>query len=95
LGEWGGQPEIVAMSELFNRPVEIYQQGSLKWPTYKINDDKVPKPENNENEFPVIRLSWHGKSHYNSVTTLSPSWIPVGNGMNDPEELKIRSKRNL
>jgi hypothetical protein len=70
------------MSEMFNRPVEIYQQGSLKWPTYKFNEDRPIS-----SKLPVIRLSYHGKAHYNSVI-VGDDWKPVGSGIDEPEQLK-------
>jgi hypothetical protein len=61
------------MSGMFNRPVEIYQQGSLTWPTYKISEEKLADEKNENDAVRVIMLSWHGKMHYNSVIALKKS----------------------
>ena len=65
-GEWGGDPEIRVMEELLDRPIEVWDvehgpeapsnihlEGSL--PDYVLN------------EVSPIRISYHGKNHYNSV----------------------------
>jgi hypothetical protein len=63
-GDWGGETEIVALSQALERPVHIFQQSAMKLPTITINDDKFKGKE-------PIRLSYHGKSHYNVVVELS------------------------
>jgi OTU domain-containing protein 5 len=52
------------MREIYNFPIEIYAYSSLPMKTFH--------EEPGENQ--VIRLSYHGKSHYNSVVPLN--WTP-------------------
>jgi len=60
LGVHGNNPEIQAFSELFNRPVEIYEPQNGASPInifqgeYKTSDDP-------------IRLSYHDGNHYNAI----------------------------
>ena len=60
IGVHGNNPEIQAISELFNRPVEIYEPENGANPInifqceYKTSDDP-------------IRLSYHDGNHYNAV----------------------------
>lgn len=59
-GVHGNNPEIQAMSELFNRPVEVYTPDNRAKPInifhaeYKTSD-------------PPIRLAYHDGNHYNAV----------------------------
>lgn len=80
LGEWGGHVELVCMSLMYNRPILVYQQDQdiLPKPTHEINVDKDPS-----SLLPVIRLSYHGKSHYNSVVTFGLDHSPTGQGTPD------------
>lgn len=62
-GEWGDDPEIRAMEELFDRKIEIF---SNKYSA------KEPLPIHFTGSFPPvvrkrvpIRLSYHGGNHYN------------------------------
>lgn len=58
-GVWGDDVEIQAMSELYNRPIEIYAYAKEPLRTFhEVSNDQHVKP---------IRLSYHGRSHYNSV----------------------------
>lgn len=57
-GVWGDDVEIQAMSEIYNRPIEIYVYSSKPIRTFH---------ETSFNDNEPIRLSYHGKSHYNSV----------------------------
>ena len=59
INEWGGHVEIVVMRELFGVNVEIYHRGASTLEPKPIGD--VCK------DIPMIRLSFHGKNHYNSV----------------------------
>ena len=60
LGVHGNNPEIQAFSELFNRPIEIYEPQNGGNPInifqgeYKTSDDP-------------IRLSYHDSNHYNAI----------------------------
>ena len=72
LRTWGGNIEITALSEMYQRRVEIYAQETTPRTTFS---DSV----NYNNDFPPIRLSFHNGNHYDSVvsenlndTTLNP-----------------------
>ena len=58
-GKWGDNLEIQALSEIYNRPIEIY-----------VDVDKTLRTFNNVNNknsiFP-IKISYHGNNHYNSI----------------------------
>jgi hypothetical protein len=56
-GEWGDHIEIQAMSEIYDRPVEIYAYGIQPMRTFK-------GPHNHDRP---LRLSYHFASHYNSI----------------------------
>jgi hypothetical protein len=56
-GAWGDHVEIQAMSEIYNRPVEVYAYSHKPLRTY----------QKEASEQPPIRLSYHFRSHYNSV----------------------------
>ena len=61
---WGDDIEIEALSEIYNRPIEIYSGSST--PLRCFHEDKS---NYSCNKIP-IRLSYHGKKHYNSVIPL-------------------------
>ncbi|VDO53439.1 unnamed protein product, partial [Haemonchus placei] len=58
-GQHGNHVELQAISEMFARPIEIYEYSenprNVFYPTIRSLDVNVP-----------IRLSYHGSSHYNS-----------------------------
>ena len=66
-GEWGGDPEIRVMEEMIDRPFEIWdvEVGPGKPSTIHL-DGSFPKDILETVE--PIRISYHGKNHYNSVT---------------------------
>jgi len=55
-GQWGGDLEIQAMAELYNRSIEIYAYSAVPNRCYLKHLTTPP-----------IRLSYHFRSHYNSV----------------------------
>ena len=65
-GIWGDDIELEAISEIYNRPIEIYS-GSEK-PLRCFHEDK----HFDENQYILtpIRLSYHGQKHYNSIIPL-------------------------
>ena len=65
-GIWGDDIELEAISEIYNRPIEIYS-GSQK-PLKCFHEDKCY--DNNRYISTPIRLSYHGQKHYNSVIPL-------------------------
>jgi len=63
-GEWGDHVEIQAISELYNRPVEVYAYNAEPIHVYSRRDSEA-------SDFRIpIRLSYHFRSHYNSVVDL-------------------------
>ena len=64
-GEWGGDPEIRVMEEIFDRPFELWdvERGSGKGPANIHLEGSLPE----DHRVDPIRVSYHGKNHYNSV----------------------------
>lgn len=70
----GNHIEMQALSEMYNRPIEIYQYSTEPLNTFlgrSINgDDSAP-----------IRLSYHGNVHYNSIIDPYNPTVGVGLGL--------------
>lgn len=60
-GVWGDDLEIQALSEIYNRPIEIYAYSNEPMRTFHEQE------EGNE----PFRLSYHGRCHYNSIVSLN------------------------
>ena len=60
LRTWGGNLEITAISELYQRRVEIYAQETTPSITFS-------ESVNYDNDFPPFRISFKNGNHYNSV----------------------------
>ena len=58
-GVWGDNLEIQALSEIYERPIEIYIEPDK--PISILNNNKF-----GNNRFP-IKISYHGSKHYNSI----------------------------
>lgn len=67
----GNHIEIQAMSEMFNRPIEVYHYSSEP-----INIFQGPTSENEP-----IRLSYHRSVHYNSIINPFKATVGVGLGL--------------
>ena len=75
LGVWGDDVELQAISEIYNRPIEIYSGSNKPLKTFheNINEFNLKKEneEGNKKEEKIkispIRISYHGKEHYNSI----------------------------
>lgn len=73
-GVWGDDIELQALSEIYNRPIEIFLNSNKPLKTFHENYDGCSRNCNNVDynninnvkKFP-IRVSYHGKAHYNSV----------------------------
>ncbi len=72
-GVWGDDIEIQAMSEIYNRPIEIYSYSKVPIKTFHENPSQSVLYEREISNLPPIRLSYHGKAHYNSVFSLDPN----------------------
>jgi len=85
-GVFGSNLEIQCMTELFNRPIEIYVPENGATPinifhgSYKTGD--MP-----------IRLSYHGGNHYNSI--VNPKEATVGLGLGIPAMLPDAAEKDL
>ena len=58
-GVWGDDVEIQALSEIYDRPIELYAYSKVPMRTFH-------ESHGSEGTQP-IRLSYHGKSHFNSI----------------------------
>jgi OTU-like cysteine protease len=85
LGVHGNNPEIQAISELFNRPVEVYEDADVN--PVKMNSQGHLVPMNifqtgyKTSDAP-IRLSYHDGNHYNAV--VDPLLPTAGLGLGLP-----------
>lgn len=69
----GNHIEIQAMSEMYNRPVELY--------CYDMTPINIYNPEQINNGFDPLRLSYHRYSHYNCILDPYKSSVGVGLGL--------------
>ena len=60
LRTWGGNLEITALSELYQRRVEVYDQRTV--PRSTFSDSVIF-----DNDYPPIRVTFKDGNHYNSV----------------------------
>ena len=60
LKTWGGNLEIAALSELYQRRVEVYDQRTVPRSTFS-------ESVNFDNDYPPIRVTFKNGNHYNSV----------------------------
>uniref|UniRef100_A0A7S0CZY4 Deubiquitinating enzyme A n=1 Tax=Amorphochlora amoebiformis TaxID=1561963 RepID=A0A7S0CZY4_9EUKA len=82
--KWGGHIELAVLRELFNVNVEIYHRGK------KINGTPIGE---HQTGLPIVRLSYHGKKHYNSVVD-ERNQPPFGDGANGKNRgADLRAKR--
>lgn len=86
-GVWGDDVEIQAISEIYNKPVEIYAYSSEPMRTFHEKSIISNHP---------IRLSYHGKSHYNSIVRINGNNIREENKENFGriEELALKNAKN-
>lgn len=72
IGVWGDDIEIQAISELYDRPIEIFAYSIEPLKTFHEHKD-FNRMRNNENEnenekkYGKINISYHGHCHYNSL----------------------------
>eukprot|EP00825_Cyclidium_porcatum_P015769 TRINITY_DN1903_c0_g1_i2.p1 TRINITY_DN1903_c0_g1~~TRINITY_DN1903_c0_g1_i2.p1 ORF type:complete len:668 (+),score=151.99 TRINITY_DN1903_c0_g1_i2:92-2095(+) len=57
-GAWGEDVEIQALSEIYDRPIDVYAYSDI--PLRRFNESK-------RNQLIPISLSYHGQSHFNSL----------------------------
>jgi len=71
-GEWGDQIDIIAMSELYNVPVKIFQ---LDFEAQVLTETSFGIEELSEkgiNTLPQLKLCRHRETHYNAVVDRTP-----------------------
>lgn len=75
-GVWGDHVEVQAMSEMYRRPVQIFAYSATPLKTYNANLRS-----------PAIRLSYHFRSHYNSM---APTAQILTSKVGEWEDMAIR-----
>ena len=76
---WGDDVELEALSEIYNRPIEIYRDNNKPLKTFH---EKIYEQDDNDyNNYSItpIRLSYHKKNHYNSIIPLKDDKINFQN----------------
>ena len=108
-GVWGDDVELQAISEIYNRPIEIYSGSNKPLKTFHENikefNLKDEKEENKRVKISPIRVSYHGKEHYNSVVptkfdfdiwrNYKDNMINKPPGEYENEVLKLKQERKL
>jgi OTU domain-containing protein 5 len=69
---YGNHIEIMAITEIYNRPIEVYE--------YSIQPKNIFQ-SGFETDNEPIRLSYHGRNHYNSLVDPNKATIGVGLGL--------------
>ena len=59
VGQWAGSAELYALSKLYKRRIEVYQEDEFQQPSFVMSEEFVDSD--------VMRLSYEGQSHYNVV----------------------------
>jgi OTU-like cysteine protease len=80
-GVHGNHTEIQALSELFNRPVEVYTPGNNSEQNTKLQPMNIFHEEYKTADHP-IRLSYHDGNHYNAI--IDPLIPTAGLGLGLP-----------
>lgn len=111
LGVWGDDVELQAISDKYNRPIEIYSGSNKPLKTFHENMNEFNLKKENEdikNEEKIkispIRISYHGKEHYNSIIPRKNNyeiWINYKNniltqnpGEYEEQILKMKEEEN-
>jgi len=71
-GVWGDDLEIQAMSEMYNRPIEIYSYSTSPIKSFHENNNFI-RFNRETNAVPPIRLTYHGRKHFNSLIPIDPN----------------------
>jgi len=84
-GVWADDLEIQALSEIYDRPIEIY--------AYRAEPMRTFHEERSGSS--VIRLSYHGNEHYNSVVSLDQQQqqhvnVPIDERNDESEEEEVK-----
>lgn len=75
LGVWGDDIELQAISELYDRPIEIFSYSIEPLKTFHENNNfnrfgSRSDSADNKNKSNKIMITYHGSSHYNSLVPL-------------------------
>ena len=91
-GIWGDDIEVQALSEIYDRPIEIYAYSSKPMRTFHEGQEEG-------NTVIPIRLSYHGKSHYNTIVpkewTVSCALVTSEPGFIEKEALEWSEKNAI
>jgi len=80
---WGDDVEIQALSEIYNRSIEIYAYSNEPMRTFH---------EAGLNKEEPIRISYHGSSHYNSIKKLGKEHL-LGTPFGQIEDFALRNSK--
>lgn len=80
----GNHIEIIAIAEIYNRPIEVYEYSIEPKNTFQSAFETDNEP---------IRLSYHGRNHYNSV--VNPYKATIGVGLGLPQLTPGLAEKNL
>jgi len=80
----GNHIEIIAIAEIYNRPIEVYEYSIEPKNTFQSAFQTDNEP---------IRLSYHGRNHYNSV--VNPYKATIGVGLGLPQLTPGLAEKNL
>lgn len=80
----GNHIEIIALAEIYNRPIEVYEYSTEPNNTFQSGYLTDNEP---------IRLSYHGRNHYNSV--VDPYKATIGVGLGLPSFIPGLAEKNL
>lgn len=86
----GNHVELQAISEIYSRPIEIYEYCTEP---RNISSSRLDASSPSGDANPPIRLSYHGAVHYNSV--IDPTKATVGVGLGLPGYTPGAADRNL
>lgn len=81
---FGNHIEIIAIAEIYNRPIEVYEYSLEPKNTFQAEFQTDNEP---------IRLSYHGRMHYNSV--VDPYKATIGVGLGLPQLIPGLAEKNL
>lgn len=81
---FGNHIEIIAIAEIYNRPIEVYEYSLEPKNTFQAEFQTDNEP---------IRLSYHGRMHYNSV--VNPFKATIGVGLGLPQLIPGLAEKNL
>ena len=81
--EWGDEPEIRALGELYNKRVRVYQH----------HPPEIDYNPGDSNRFACVQLRYRDGNHYDSVWDAQAPFVPLGDGSADPARLVDERER--